>query len=84
MMIPNDRLEREGPEWEDHRGVDGPSDGFPIQRPPLVGYLEEDVIAVGSMATNAEIAENVSPSLLARSYKGGVWICVPISQVERR
>jgi len=32
------------------------------------------VIAIASDATNAEIAENLSPTLAARGYKGGVWI----------
>ena len=32
------------------------------------------VIAVASDATNAEICTDVSPSLLSRMYKGGVWV----------
>lgn len=34
----------------------------------------KSVIAVASDATNAEVLENISPTLLNRQYKGGVWV----------
>ena len=35
---------------------------------------KRSVIAIASDATNAEMCVDVSPSLLSRMYKGGVWI----------
>ena len=32
------------------------------------------MIAVASDATNAEVLMDVSPALLARMFKGGVWV----------
>lgn len=36
--------------------------------------LKKSVIAIASDATNAEILTDVSPALLARMFKGGVWV----------
>ena len=34
----------------------------------------KSVMAIASDATNAEICTDVSPTLLNRQYKGGVWV----------
>lgn len=36
--------------------------------------LKKSVIAIASDATNAEILTDISPALLARMFKGGVWV----------
>ena len=35
---------------------------------------KRSVMAIASMDTNAEKLTDVSPSLMARNYKGGVWV----------
>ena len=41
---------------------------------PSASSRRSSVMAVASDATNAEMLKDISPTLLNRQYKGGVWI----------
>ena len=72
-----DCRERRCEDYAEHNSF-ARTEGSPRQSGDWGGYssasLKKSVIAIASDATNAEITEDLSPTLAARGYKGGVWI----------
>lgn len=72
-----DCRERRCEDYAEHNSI-ARTEGSPRQSGDREGCgsasLKKSVIAIASDATNAEILTDVSPALLARMFKGGVWV----------